>query len=167
MSGFGRKGLAGAAPQSFGAAMAQRHAVASPVPAAVSEPTPSSELAAFLAAERTRKGPAIEPGLTDVAIATPRARSTAGGGGDKSMLLAYVLWWFACSIGAHRFYLGATGSALAMLGLFAGSFVIMFIMPPIGLMMLVGWLLWVIGDAFLIPGLVRAANRPDGAVIFA
>jgi uncharacterized membrane protein len=61
----------------------------------------------------------------------------------------------------------ATGSALAMLGLFAGSFVIMFIMPPIGLMMLVGWLLWVIGDAFLIPGLVRAANRPDGAVIFA
>ncbi len=168
MSGFGRKGGAGAMPLSAGEAMARRAGYVPPAPVAVAEPTPSSDLAAFLAAERKRRPETREPGLSDIAIATPRVRSTAGGGGgDKSMLLAYVLWWFACSIGAHRFYLGATGSALAMLGLFVGSFMVMMLLPPIGLMMLGVWLLWVIGDAFLIPGMVRAANRPDGAAIFA
>jgi TM2 domain-containing membrane protein YozV len=167
MSGFGRKGGASAMPLSPGEAMARRAGYVPPAPVAVAEPTPSSELAAFLAAERKRRPETPEPGLTDIAIATPPARRSSGGGGDKSMLLAYVLWWFACAIAAHRFYLGAIGSGFAMLGLFVGSFMVMMLSPPIGLMMLGIWLLWVIGDAFLIPGMVRAANRPDGAAIFA
>lgn len=167
MSGFGRKGGAGAMPLSAGEAMARRAGYVPPAPVAVAEPTPSSELAAFLAAERKRRPESPEPGLSDIAIATPRARRATGGGGDKSMLLAYVLWWFACSIGAHRFYLGAYGSGAAMLGLFILSFAVMFVMPPVGLAMLAGWLLWVIADAFLIPGLVRTANQPDGAAVFA
>lgn len=33
----------------------------------------------------------------------------------KSMLVAYVLWYFLGMFGGHRFYLGRKGSAIAML----------------------------------------------------
>lgn len=167
MSGFGRRGVANAVPLTHGEAMARRAGYVPQAPVAVAEPTPSSELAAFLAAERKRRPETPEPGLTDVAIATPSARRASGGGSEKSMLLAYVLWWFACSIGAHRFYLGAYGSGAAMLGLFILSFAVMFAMPPVGLAMLAGWLLWVIADAFLIPGMVRRTRAYDANAVFA
>src|SRR5690625_7789652 len=36
----------------------------------------------------------------------------------KSMVVAYLLWFFLGGAGAHRFYIGKTGSAITMLVLF-------------------------------------------------
>ena len=33
----------------------------------------------------------------------------------KSAVIAYLLWFFAGPVGAHRFYLGRTGSAVMLL----------------------------------------------------
>lgn len=69
----------------------------------------------------------------------------------KSTGVAYLLWFFLGSFGAHRFYLGRTGTAVAQL-----------------LLLLLGWLpmmlgyvvlgIWVLVDAFLIPGMIREEN---------
>ena len=75
----------------------------------------------------------------------------------KSMALAYILWWFLGCFGGHRFYLGRTGSAVAMLCIMLGSFVLMFVL--IGFLTI--WIVpvWAIIDAFLIPGIVREHNQ--------
>jgi TM2 domain-containing membrane protein YozV len=69
----------------------------------------------------------------------------------KSVGASYLLWFFLGYFGAHRFYLGRTGSGLVQL-----------------LLALVGWLpylagwailfLWWVVDAFLIPGIATKAN---------
>lgn len=69
----------------------------------------------------------------------------------KSTGATYLLWFFLGSTGAHRFYLGQTGTAIAQL-----------------LLLLLGWLplfmgwvvlgIWVLVDAFLIPGLIVGHN---------
>jgi TM2 domain-containing membrane protein YozV len=70
----------------------------------------------------------------------------------KSATIAYVLWFFAGGLGGHRFYLGHTGSAVAML--------VLTILGVLTLVIFVGFLLlaivaiWVLVDAFLIPGMV-------------
>jgi len=76
--------------------------------------------------------------------------------GDKSMLLAYVLWFFLGSLGIHRFYLGATRSAIILLVLTILSVVlsVVGVGPLLGLVVVI----WLIVDIFLIPGMVRAAN---------
>ena len=73
----------------------------------------------------------------------------------KSTGAAYLLWFFLGGFGAHRFYLGQTGTAIAQL-----------------LLLLLGWIpfllgwavlsVWWIVDAFLIPGIVQ---REDMATI--
>ncbi|QZD96046.1 TM2 domain-containing protein [Qipengyuania gelatinilytica] len=70
----------------------------------------------------------------------------------KSTGVSYLLWFFLGSFGAHRFYLGRTGTAVAQL-----------------LLLLLGWLpfflgyvvlgIWVLVDAFLIPGMIREENQ--------
>jgi TM2 domain-containing membrane protein YozV len=95
----------------------------------------------------------------------------------RSMLVAYVLWWWGTPLAAHRFYLGAHQSAVTMLGLFWGGLAIAAMMskqstswvggyavPPPGIMLILIWMLWALLDAFLIPGLMkryRAANETD------
>ena len=69
----------------------------------------------------------------------------------KSAGVSYLLWFFLGGLGAHRFYLGQTGTAVAQL-----------------LLTLLGWLplvlgwavlgIWLLVDAFLIPGMVRDEN---------
>lgn len=69
----------------------------------------------------------------------------------KSAGAAYLLCLFLGGFGAHRFYLGCTGSAVVQL-----------------LLGLLGWLpfflgwfalgIWLIIDLFLIPGIVRDKN---------
>ncbi|WP_240310941.1 TM2 domain-containing protein [Altererythrobacter sp. ZODW24] len=66
----------------------------------------------------------------------------------KSTGASYLLWFFLGGLGAHRFYLGRTGTAItqALLALFGWL--------PLGL----GWLalgIWWIVDAFLIPSIIR------------
>ncbi|CTQ32831.1 TM2 domain-containing protein [Jannaschia rubra] len=70
----------------------------------------------------------------------------------KSAGLAYLLWFFLPAFGAHRFYLGSTGAGVAQLLLFwLGLFSSVIL---IGFFLLAVWGIWVLVDAFLIPGLV-------------
>ncbi|MHC4427257.1 MAG: TM2 domain-containing protein [Planctomycetota bacterium] len=64
----------------------------------------------------------------------------------KSAPVAYLLWFFLGGFGAHRFYMGRTGSALGMMGLCIASMVLsVFVIGLIGFPILFAW--WVI-DAF-------------------
>jgi TM2 domain-containing membrane protein YozV len=65
----------------------------------------------------------------------------------KSAFVAYLLWLFLGLLGAHNFYLKRTGVGVAQLVL---------------TITIVGWvvtLIWIIVDAFLIPGWVRNQNN--------
>jgi TM2 domain-containing membrane protein YozV len=67
----------------------------------------------------------------------------------KSMTVAYVLWFFLGSFGAHRFYMGRNGSGFGMLGLCLGSMLLTLVLiGVVGFLALGVW--WVV-DAFLIP----------------
>lgn len=77
----------------------------------------------------------------------------------KSMLIAYLLWFFLGTLAVHRFYLGATKSALVMLtmwlvfgalsGATFGVFGFLLLIPGI----------WLFLDLFLIPGITRDKNN--------
>jgi TM2 domain-containing membrane protein YozV len=75
----------------------------------------------------------------------------------KSALIAYVLWFFLGYLGAHRFYLGHTGTGVAILLLTIASAVLAFVV--IGLFLIIIPAIWVLVDAFLIPGMVTRANN--------
>lgn len=64
----------------------------------------------------------------------------------KSTSASYLLWFFLGFLGAHRFYLGRTGSGIAQL---------LMCLSVIGIIPLAFW--WVI-DAFRIPDMVRDEN---------
>lgn len=65
----------------------------------------------------------------------------------KSPTVAYLLWFFLGGFGAHRFYMGRTGSAIGMVALFLGSMVGSGIM--IGALGFLGLLAWWVADGFL------------------
>jgi TM2 domain-containing membrane protein YozV len=74
----------------------------------------------------------------------------------KSLPVTYILWWFLGTFGAHRFYMGRTGSGIAMLVITLLSIPLTLIFVGIIGFMVVG--VWWIVDAFLIPGIVRDSN---------
>jgi TM2 domain-containing membrane protein YozV len=74
----------------------------------------------------------------------------------KSLVVAYLLWWFLGFFGAHRFYLGAIGSAVAMLVLTVASTVLMIV--AVGLLGYIALGVWWIVDAFLLPSMVTQYN---------
>lgn len=76
---------------------------------------------------------------------------------QKSILVAYLLWFFLGGLGAHRFYLGYTNSGIAMVLLFAGSLVlgIMTFSWSLLYLGLIIWSIWVLLDAIMIPFLAR------------
>jgi TM2 domain-containing membrane protein YozV len=65
----------------------------------------------------------------------------------KTALVAYLLWFFLGWFGGHNFYLGRTGVAVAQLILS---------LTVVGLLITI---VWVLVDAFLIPGWVRNQNN--------
>ena len=70
---------------------------------------------------------------------------------QKSLLLAYVLWWFAGAISAHRFYLGAFQSACVQLGFFVFGLAFVFMGEPwafLGAFLFVVWAIWILADVF-------------------
>jgi len=74
----------------------------------------------------------------------------------KSVLVAYLLWFFLGFFGLHRIYLGYVPSGLLMLALWGIGTALCFIL--IGYVILVVPLLWWLVDALLIPGLARDSN---------
>lgn len=69
----------------------------------------------------------------------------------KSTGAAYLLWFFLGAFGAHRFYLGTTGTAVVQLLLLLFGWLPLFL----------GWFvlgIWLIVDLFLIPGIARDKN---------
>lgn len=75
----------------------------------------------------------------------------------KTALIAYLLWFFAGYLGAHRFYLGRIISGLVMLVLFLVSCVAIVVLVGFIGLAVVG--LWWLIDGFLIPGMISAANN--------
>ena len=76
----------------------------------------------------------------------------------KSLLVAYVLWFFLGYIGAHRFYLGRPVSGVIMLALSAVTLLLTFVsFGVLGFLWVVVGLWWLI-DALLIPGIAAGRN---------
>ena len=75
--------------------------------------------------------------------------------GKKSSGICYLLWFFLGGFGAHRFYLGRTGSAIAMLVLYILSWILLFA-AGVGLLGFIVIGIWWIVDAFLIPGIAES-----------
>ena len=71
----------------------------------------------------------------------------------KSIVVAYLFWFFLGMFGAHRFYFGKTGSAIAQLIL------------TITMIGSVVTFVWIIIDAFMIPDWLRAQNTMLAAQI--
>jgi hypothetical protein len=136
---------------------------------------------AFIQAERARSAAengtsggngGSAPGLTAAAGQAPVRVVT-----EKSMLVAYVLWFFACAISAHRFYLGAFRSAAAQAGMWITGWLTIWAgattkgssLPFFGLALMGVAGIWMLVDVFLIPGLHRKATQPrqDFAATFA
>lgn len=64
----------------------------------------------------------------------------------KSTGASYLLWFFLGFLGAHRFYLGRTGTGIMQL---------LMCLSVVGIIPLAFW--WLI-DGFMIPGMVRDEN---------
>lgn len=75
----------------------------------------------------------------------------------KSITASYILWLFLGVLGGHRFYNGRTGTAVTQLlmWLFGVMSVSAF---GLGLLLLIPLGLWLLLDAFLIPGWVDGHN---------
>lgn len=80
--------------------------------------------------------------------------------GRKSGFLAYLLWFFFGSLGVHRFYLGRTGSGIAML--------LLNVIGSAGWVFGLGWILhiplaiWLFVDLFMTGVMVGQHNRSVG-----
>lgn len=85
----------------------------------------------------------------------------------KSLIVAYVLWFFLGYVGAHRFYLGRPVSGLMMLALSAVVFILTLVsFGVLGFLWFLVGLWWLI-DALLIPGIVAGRNTRIADRIFA
>ncbi len=90
----------------------------------------------------------------------PTVTGVAGENRKKSLLFAYFLWLVLGTLGAHRIYVGKTGTGLAILGLFTLSAITISLGISIGVFLFVIVGLWLLWDFLLLPGLVKEhANR--------
>jgi TM2 domain-containing membrane protein YozV len=78
---------------------------------------------------------------------------------EKSLMLAYVLWFLLGSTGAHRFYLGhlASGAVLLILWSVSWTLVLGENYAAFAGVALAG--LWVIADGFLVKSMHRNAGE--------
>lgn len=180
MSGFGRKGLEGQPPQQQDSAgqtglEGLRNSARGAFQPQSATPAMSSRVDAFLAAERAR--PAVAAGSSQAGISDFAANYRDTAKPTRSLLMAYLMWFIAGQVSAHRFYLGAYRSAVAQVGLFVFWLVLVFGTPkgaqnamgPVLVVVLVAWGLWVFGDVFFIRRLHRELCRQpnDAAAAFA
>jgi TM2 domain-containing membrane protein YozV len=179
-TGFGRKGISSSAAMpssSMPAGGLRARGMAAASPAARAEPARaggeqvSPQMAAFLAEERARRQQegGREDDVRDYAgdidrLPVRRHQVTR----DRNMMVAYLLWFFACALSAHRFYLGDYRNALLQVGGWIGGLVLAVIAPSAGVIVMGLAGLWMLADAFLIPGIYRRnCTSPDTSAIFA
>jgi TM2 domain-containing membrane protein YozV len=74
----------------------------------------------------------------------------------KSLVVAFLLWWFLGAFGAHRMYTDRVASGVLMMILTLLSVPLAFIVIGFALMFVV-FVWWVI-DACLLPGVVQEQN---------
>ena len=74
----------------------------------------------------------------------------------KSAVVAYLLWFFLGTFGAHRFYLNLYGTGAAILIITLVSILLMFV--GVGIVTIWISVIWVFVDLFLIPGITRKYN---------
>ena len=76
----------------------------------------------------------------------------------KSLLVAYLLWFFLGYVGAHRFYLGRPLSGVIMLAL--SVITLLLAVVSFGLLSFLWFpiFLWWLIDALLIPGIASGHN---------
>lgn len=74
----------------------------------------------------------------------------------KTSGVAYILWFFLGGLGAHRFYIGRPGSGLAIFALIVLG--VALTPSPVGSLLLVIGVFWVVADLFLIPGMIHSQN---------
>ncbi|WP_458096674.1 TM2 domain-containing protein [Roseomonas sp. WA12] len=91
------------------------------------------------------------PGMSDTAAAMHYDAN------KRSVLVAYLLWFFLGWFAVHRFYAGRMVSGLLMLVVSMVSWAFTAIL--IGYVGLLFIALWLLVDALLIPGMIRAYNR--------
>ena len=169
---FGRKGLAGG-PVPAGPNALRSGARAPFQSRPGGSDAISSKVDSFLAAERARNAQAAGEGGISSAAASYRGDDRP----QRSLPMAYLLWFILGQVSAHRFYLGAYRSAFAQVGLFAFWLLLALGAPegahnplgPILAIAVVGWALWVLGDVFFIHRLHRNNCRRPGeiATVFA
>jgi hypothetical protein len=121
---------------------------------------------AFLAAERGRRAEQVG-GFSDhpSTYASPRP--------ERSLLMAYLLWFILGQVSAHRFYLGAYRSAVMQVGLFFFWVALAMTAPegsyntlgPLLAVLVIGWVLWIVGDVFFIRGIHRKLCRRPGEAV--
>ena len=115
--------------------------------------TLAARRAAFLAEERARREqprPAGDSGGAPLAPVFVREKTTG---------TAYLIWFFLGGLSAHRFYLGYSTSAVIQLALTPIGYAMLMADSLAGLAVLLCAGLWILADAFLIPSMVRDANR--------
>ncbi len=97
------------------------------------------------------------PGYGQTAPLSDVAKMMQYDAAKKSAGIAYLLWFFLGGFGAHRFYLGQIGTGVAQLLILVFSFILTFV--AVGLLGFLVLGVWVIVDAFLIPGIVQRHNQ--------
>jgi hypothetical protein len=172
VTGFGRKGLEqpvgrGAGPPNAGAEL---HALRNGARGAHSPLPPGGEISrkldAFRASERARSVDGADG--AGVSHAASSDRDTAKP--ERSLMMAYLLWFILGQVSAHRFYLGAYRSAIAQVGLFAVALLIAlnglgssnYGLGVVMAIAMIGWAIWVLGDVFFIHRLHRKLCRKPG-----
>ncbi|NQW11112.1 MAG: TM2 domain-containing protein [Alphaproteobacteria bacterium] len=76
----------------------------------------------------------------------------------KSLLVAYLLWFFLGIMAAHRFYLGEMKTGGILVSLWALGLIITLLGAGAGLFFIVIASFWAFIDLFLIPGMTRRRN---------
>lgn len=103
--------------------------------------------AAFLAEERARaRRPDHAPASNPVFVR------------EKSLGTAYLLWFFLGGLSAHRFYLGFPVSGVIQAALWPLGWAFLVSGSLLTFVVMAGGGLWILVDAFLIPGLQKQAN---------
>lgn len=77
---------------------------------------------------------------------------------DRSVGIAYLLWFFFGGFSAHRFYLGAIQSGVVQTGFFVVGLALILTVSwfsMLGVFFCLIWTGWILLDLFLIPGLHR------------